>query len=152
MNDKCTVFILLLIAGIIPRCLQAQDTTALLMGQVIAAEASDPLPFANVAILQKGKLITGTVTDLDGYYRISLAPGTYEVEASYTGFALSKVTGLVIKAEDTIILQHFHLKPAVIMGCGVSCPIYSIPLIDLSNTTSGSIIRSEDIRRLPVRK
>jgi hypothetical protein len=47
-----------------------------------------PIPFANVAVKQNGKLITGSSTDFDGEFRIeSLEPGFYDIEISSLGFA-----------------------------------------------------------------
>ncbi len=58
----------------------AQKTTV--EGFVYDGELGEPLPGVNI-IYGSG---VGTVTDIDGAYRLSLEPGTYFFEISYVGF------------------------------------------------------------------
>ena len=58
-----------------------------LEGKVTDASNGDALIFANVVLFKNGVLVTGVQSDLDGNYVFSsVDPGTYDVEASYTGF------------------------------------------------------------------
>jgi hypothetical protein len=40
---------------------------------------------------------TGTLTDVDGNYRLELAPGTYTIEFAYTGFATQRVADVKLE-------------------------------------------------------
>ncbi len=56
-------------------------------GTVYDMETSETLLFATISIYQDDKLITGTITDFEGEYRIeNLASETYKVEVSYCGY------------------------------------------------------------------
>ncbi|GAA4312399.1 TonB-dependent receptor [Mucilaginibacter gynuensis] len=46
-------------------------------------------------------------TDVNGHYKISLPPGTYEVEARYIGYEAKKVPGIIVKASVTTTLNIF---------------------------------------------
>ena len=59
----------------------AAQNTAVLEGQIMDGELNEPLLAATV---QTGE--TGAITDLEGYYRVELSPGTYVVEFSFIGY------------------------------------------------------------------
>ncbi|MEM6336868.1 MAG: carboxypeptidase-like regulatory domain-containing protein, partial [Bacteroidota bacterium] len=72
-----------------------------LVGVVIDAEFGDPLPGANIIV--EGTA-TGTATDFEGRYTLSLAPGTYDVVYSFIGYQDQTVRGIEITAgQDTEI-------------------------------------------------
>ena len=76
----------------------AQDTGTI-AGVVVDGANGETLPGANVSI--KGTT-TGTATDLNGRYRLTgLEPGTYDVVASFIGFAPKTVTGVEVEAGET---------------------------------------------------
>lgn len=87
----------LLIGSIAPAA-HAQETGAI-AGVVVDATNGESLPGANVSI--KGTT-TGTATDLNGRYRLDgLDPGTYDIVASFVGFARQTVTGVEVVAGET---------------------------------------------------
>lgn len=52
-----------------------------LSGIVSNGDDKEPVAFANVVVYKNGVLITGSDTDLDGFYSFpTLDPGNYEVE------------------------------------------------------------------------
>lgn len=61
--------------------LEAQN--GIIRGKVIDDKTGEPVMFANVVVNQTG---SGTTTDLDGIYEISIAPGSYTLSISYIGF------------------------------------------------------------------
>ena len=67
-------------------------------GKVTDAETKEELIGANVVLYKGGTYATGTSTDFDGNYKMSIDPGTYDVEFSYIGYSSVKVTGVVVKA------------------------------------------------------
>lgn len=66
-------------------------------GKLIDVEFQDPVAFAN--ILVKGST-TGTTTDFDGIYNLSLDEGTYTLVFSYLGYKTVEITDVVIKASE----------------------------------------------------
>jgi TonB-dependent receptor len=76
--------------------------TGKIYGSIIDKSNNDPLIGATVLIIETG---SGTVSDIDGSFELSLAPGTYTLEASYTGYQVEKVTEMDVKAGETIKLD-----------------------------------------------
>ncbi len=76
-----TIFILVL-AAILPNISLAQ--TGSIQGQITDALTNETIPFASVLVLGTDM---GATTDIDGKYEISgLAPGLYDVRASFLGY------------------------------------------------------------------
>ncbi len=121
-----------------------------LEGKVIDNANGESLIFANVVLFQNGNLIQGAQTDLDGNYVFSsIDPGTYDVEASYTGFPTQRQTGVVVYAGKAIRLD-FKLDDGLLLDA-IEIKAYKVPLIEQDNTTQGGIKTAEQIRNLPVK-
>ena len=62
--------------------------TGKIAGRVVDAISGEPLIGVNVVLSLDGEnTITGTVTDVDGYYSmINIKPGTYQLRFSYIGY------------------------------------------------------------------
>lgn len=77
----------------------------------------EALPGANVLVLGTSK---GTAADLDGAYSLSLAPGTYTVIASFTGFSsmekLAEVKAGEVLTLDFVLEEGFSLNTVVVSG------------------------------------
>lgn len=75
---------LCLLAASLLFCLSAQAQSGIIKGQITDALSNEPIPFANVLLLDSDK---GTTTDIDGKYEITgLSPGLYAIRASYLGY------------------------------------------------------------------
>ncbi len=122
-----------------------------LTGKVTDQEDGAPIILGNVAIYKNGVLITGTETDVDGNFNFpDIDPGTYDVEASYTGYTPQRVEGVTVLAgkANTVDLQ---LQSGLLLDVGVEVVDYKVPLIEQDNTTSGSVITADQIKNLPTR-
>src|SRR6187401_2296900 len=121
-----------------------------LEGKVLDAASGEALIFANVVLFKNGNLITGAQTDLDGNYVFSsLDPGTYDVEASYTGYPTTRQTNVVLYASQSVRLD-FKLELGIALQ-DVVVVDYKVPLIEQDNTTQGGIKTAEQIRNLPTK-
>lgn len=83
----------------------------MLSGVVKEAKTNVPLPGANIYI--QGTT-AGTITNLNGEYRLPLKPGSYSIVASFIGF--ENQTKEVTVGEDKAITLDFELKSQSIMG------------------------------------
>ena len=83
-------------------------------------------------------------------YKVNLDPGTYDVEASYTGFPNKKITGVLLAAGQTTTLD-FAMEEGGVLLEDVIVVGYKVPLIEVDKTTSGGVVTSEQIRNLPTR-
>ena len=124
------------------------QTNGTLSGRVTDKVTSESL--IGVNIFHKKDMTIGTVTDFNGYYSLSLAPGTYTFTVSYTGM---KSQSFEIKINDSQnIIHNIQLEPfstefdEIIIRAGkfdkavenqtVSIEIMSPRLIDARNTES----------------
>jgi iron complex outermembrane recepter protein len=59
-----------------------------LSGRIFDADNDEPLPFANVSLLQLGdsSVVTGGVTDFDGRFSFDAEPGKYIFRAGFVGY------------------------------------------------------------------
>lgn len=85
----------------------AQD--GFIRGTVFDAEMGEYLP--GVTILIEGTT-TGTITDLDGKFSITLPPGTYDLRISFISYETLNIKGIVVKAGEANVLEDIGLKEA----------------------------------------
>ena len=85
---------------------------ATISGTVTDGATGDPLAGANIFVV--GTTL-GTSADADGAYRLTLAPGTYELQATFIGFSAAS-TSLTVRAGQTLT-QNFALAENLI-GAG----------------------------------
>ena len=123
--------------------------TMLLLGAVVAIAQStvltgnitddgkEPLIGATVKVLKGTDYVRGTSTDYNGDYRLQLEPGTYDVEFSYTGFQMQRISGVRVLARQ-ITSQNLVMSNATELDEEVVLA-YKIPLIEqaLARSKSG---------------
>lgn len=121
-----------------------------LQGKVTDAENGDPMISATIQLYKEGVFIQGTIADFDGNYFFSnIDPGTYDIQADFTGYPPVKLTGIPIKAGQTNNVD-IELSPGVNLEV-VTVTAYTVPLIEIDKTTSGQTLTSDQIRNLPTR-
>jgi hypothetical protein len=97
-------YILFFIA--IPFNLWAQQPVQTLRGVVKDLETETVLPGANILIYQNGEYLNGTVSDMDGQYRMENIPvGRIEVRARYVGYKDFLASNLNITSGKEFILD-----------------------------------------------
>ncbi|MEO1021450.1 MAG: TonB-dependent receptor [Bacteroidota bacterium] len=121
-------------------------TTGKIVGRITDAETGEALIGVNVAILGTQQ---GAITDIDGYYTIlNVAPGEYELRASYLGFGTQVVKGVRVKINQTTTVN-YTLSSSFIEGEEVTV-IAERPIIERDLTSSKATISSKDLQLLPV--
>lgn len=124
---------------------EATDST-ILFGNVTREDSKNPMIFASVALYKNGVLIAGAETDWDGNYEFhSLYAGVYNLEVSYVGFPLMRITKVIVKGG-------FKTNVDIELRGGVDIPFcgllyYEVPLVEQDNTTSGQTLTADQIRR-----
>lgn len=120
----------LLLAGL----LNAQNAT--IQGTVTDQKTGEPLFFANVSIGS-----TGVVTELDGTYRLAMAPGTYTLQVTYVGYqAFSQEVQLA--ANESLDLDVALAPESTILNTAtVTSGKYETPLSEV--TVSLEVIQPE---------
>ncbi|MBK7808284.1 MAG: carboxypeptidase regulatory-like domain-containing protein [Saprospiraceae bacterium] len=144
---------LLLILGFIMAGWSGLIAQTTIEGKVTDTKSGEAILFGTIALYRGGVLITGTETDMEGNYFISdVQPGTYDMEASYVGYASQRQTGIVIKAGRTNRVNFQLSDDAVLLDLGVEIKAYKVPLIEIDNTTQGATVTAEKIRALPTKQ
>ena len=80
-------------------------------GTVIEDESGLTVIGANVAVLNP---LTGTSTDLDGKFSISIAPGTYDVQVSFISFQNITIKGVAVKSGEVNNLGTIRMKSSAL--------------------------------------
>lgn len=83
----------------------AQNGT--IRGTVIEDASGQTVIGANVAIKDP---LTGTSTDLDGKFSISIPEGTYELQVSFISFQTVNIKDVVVKAGEVTVIGNVRLK------------------------------------------
>ncbi len=104
---KNTLTLLLIIL-----CVNLVAQTGKIRGTVI--EDATGLPLIGCSVIIEGTT-TGGITDFDGNYTITVAPGTYTIVSSYVSFATQKINDVVVKDGDVTIVT-LRMKDQSITG------------------------------------
>ncbi len=143
MNKLLLTICLLFIGSLV---MEAQTS---LEGKVKDKDSGEPIIFTPVALYKNGVLATNVETDVDGNFFFSdIAPGTYDLEVSYVGYATAKLNGVLCKASQTTRIVILMQEESQVLE-GVTVTAYKVPLIEIDNTTQGNTITSEKIANLP---
>jgi len=113
---------------------------------MVIDDTGEALPFANVFIKEASK---GTTTDLDGKFSLEIPNKDFTLSVNYTGYnPIELEYSIAASIPDPLIVimndEGVQLDEVVVVG-------YGVPLIQQDNTTTGSIVTSEQISYSPRR-
>lgn len=110
--DYCSKWALVLVAVAMSSFAFAQRT---ITGTVTDETNGDPLIGANILVVGTS---SGTVTDIDGTYSLSVPAGSTELEFSYTGYSAQRVTIGTSNVIDVALSPGELLDEVVVVGYG----------------------------------
>lgn len=117
-------------------------------GTVIEADTGQPLPGVNVVI--QGTTL-GATSDAEGdYFIANLAPGTYDVRASFVGFRPVTVTEVRVSSTTTAEVD-FEMYPETLEFDEEVVVVAERPLVERDKTTSMIVLDSQEISARPTR-
>ena len=120
--------------------------TGKISGTVTDATTGETLIGVNVLI--EGTML-GAATDVDGFFAIlNVTPGTYNLKASYIGFAPQTITGLRVNIGQTTE-ANFKLSDKSIKT-DVVVVVAKTPIVQRDVASSGANLNAEEIQNLPV--
>ena len=70
-------------------------------------------PMISVTVMAEGTTI-GTVSDLDGKFNLSIAPGTYNLKLSFVSYESLVISDVTVKAGEVTLLDNLKLKSSTI--------------------------------------
>ncbi|HAH58055.1 MAG TPA: hypothetical protein DCL86_07900 [Bacteroidales bacterium] len=119
-----------------------------LKGGVFDAETNEAIPFVNVIVETGGRQVAGTASDFDGRYTIKpLAPGVYDVRATFVGYQPIVISGVVVRPNQ-ITFSDIRMKPAAINIESYEVADYMVPLMDKEKRAVGATVTSQEMRKL----
>ncbi|MFZ1279669.1 MAG: TonB-dependent receptor, partial [Ignavibacteriaceae bacterium] len=138
---KTSLFIIIILSN----QLFAQNLTGSIYGRVFDFTTKQPIPFANIILLESN---VGAASDLEGYFKIENIPlKTYQVKASVVGFNSQIITDVVLQtAKPTEV--NFELTPQAIEleGVTVTSDYFRKDPLEVNSIRNFSY---EEIRRSP---
>ena len=145
-NCSSAILLALLLALVGASAASAQETTGTLTGKLTDTQGL-AVPGATVTVTgpQGAKSFT---TDTDGRFNAPfLTPGTYTVRAELTGFKAVDITGISVSLGQT---TDVGIKMEVGGLTETVTVVSSQVIIDASSTTTGTVLSSELLARVPV--
>jgi hypothetical protein len=128
-----------------------QENSYYVNGQIFELDSATPIPFCNIKLTdEKAKLIMGSQSDFDGYFKMYPVPkGVYTLSVSFVGYKKYVI-------ENFEVNQNIDFKIRLEQSLGdleiYEMQCYQTPLIDRSRTRSMETFDSNDIQRMPGRR
>jgi Ca-activated chloride channel homolog len=82
-----------------------RHAVSVLTGKVTDTILNEDLIGATVKVLNGTTLIKGSITDVNGEFRINLAPGIYSLEVSFTGYATKRVDSVKVREGELTVVN-----------------------------------------------
>ncbi len=143
--------LLLTIGFILSANLLVLAQSGALKGKIFDKDTKEPIPFANIVMEIGGTMSGGATSDFDGNFTIKpIAPGTYDLKATYVGYKTVLVKGMVISS-DQITFYDIEMESSAQQIEEFVVSDYAIPLIDKDKTVTGGTVTAEDIKKMPNR-
>jgi hypothetical protein len=148
MNVKRAVFIVIMAVTSAPSGLHAQVTGATVVGKITDAEGA-VVPNAKIDLLQESTGIHREVTSNDaGSYAVpNLAPGSYTLTVTATGFGTQVIKGITLEVGESADKNVTLAAGAVSQVVDVSS---SAPAVELSSSQISNVVDSTTVRALPL--
>ena len=124
--------------------------SAVILTGTVTGENGEPLKGVTVKFLKDGDFVRGTMTDMEGNYRVDLDPGTYAAEVTYTGYQPLHQENILITAGQPAT-WNFSLLSGLVLD-EVTISAFKVPLINKDGTESGSTLHSAALSGQPKSK
>jgi len=125
----------------------AQETTGTLKGRIVDAQG---LAVPGVTVTATGTQgAKTTVTDSDGRFTVPfLTPGMYVVRAELQGFKAAERSNVNVSLGQTVDLASLKME---VGGLTETVQVTgSTPIVDTASTTTGAVLDSELLQRVPI--
>ncbi len=135
-----------MVAGILITIGLFQGLTGKIQGTVKDAESKEPLPYADVIILNSEM---GAATDEQGrFYILNVPPGQYDIEVSFIGYQTKRIRNVNVNIDQTVRLKialkksYIEVPPLVVTS--------KIPSVKKDMVCATYIVRRNDILNIPI--
>ena len=88
---------------------------------VVHDDSGSALTYVTIKVLKNNTLVKGAVTDIQGTYDLQIEPGTYTIEANYTGYESFKMENVQVLASqvnrlDITLVSGAAIQEVVVTG------------------------------------
>ncbi len=101
----------------------AHGQNGVLQGKITDKESKEPLPGANISLGP-----AGTVSDIDGTYRLSIAPGAYKLGVSFVGYQSINQSITLTAGETRSLDLALEIETSVLKTATVTSGKFARPL------------------------
>jgi len=122
-----------------------------LTGKVTDPTGGEDLIGASVKVLKGTAFVRGAITDVNGEFRISVDPGVYNVEVSYTGYATKQLNGVQVLGGELNVVTIEMTSNSDTQLDVVEVVSYKVDLVRADQTSGGKTLTSDQIKNLPTR-
>lgn len=138
--------ILLLISFIVAGTLLSFAQTGSLKVTLFDKANNEPMPFANILLEQNGVKVGANQTNMDGEVVFAaLAPGKYDIKATYVGYQTLLKTGVIVSADK---VTYPKLGMSTSGGVDLTTVVieeYKAPLVSADVTSGSTVTRDQFI-------
>ncbi len=118
-----------------------------IVGMVLDKETGEPLKYANIVLL--GTPMGAMAVEDGSFLILNVAPGTYDVQASFMGYKPLVISGVVILPDITRTLE-FELERTIVEVLEPIIVEAERPLVQVDVTSTRNIFLAEEVDALPV--
>ncbi|HPI08159.1 MAG TPA: carboxypeptidase regulatory-like domain-containing protein, partial [Saprospiraceae bacterium] len=129
-------------------CVGAAIAQSTVLTGKVTDDKGEGLIGASVKVTKGTDMIKGAVTDYEGNFRITIDPGTYNVEFTYTGFNSVQISGVKVLTAQLNFLNQTMSDNLTLATVEI---VYKVPLIEQDKTSGGQTLTSDQIKNLPTR-
>ena len=103
---KKYILLSILLAFAASAAAQSKDNTVIISGHVVDSVRHEFIPFVNVAAVQNDSVIAKTLTDFDGFFKLSVPVGEYVLQLFGVGLLRKEIPIIIDKDTelDTIVM------------------------------------------------
>jgi outer membrane receptor protein involved in Fe transport len=146
MNQLKSVIVLILLLTVVTVSPLWSGTTGKIAGTVVETATGDPLPGANIVVMDTE---LGAASDLNGRYTIlEIPPGTYSVRISFVGYQNTTINDVRVYIDQTSRIDVSLREEAIQLSDVII--VAEKPLIKPDVATSVVAVSGEEIKTLPV--
>lgn len=103
-------------------------------------ENEEAIIHAKIIASINGKSVDSTITDFDGNFNLTLAPGEYKIDVLYTGYSSYSINKIIIDSNTRPPLN-ITLKMVMLLDA-IEITQFRVPLIETDKTTSDQTIKN----------
>ena len=126
---------------------KSQDLQQATLFGTVQSNFGKPIAFASLILKQSGQTVKDTITDMNGNFYWSLAPGKYDLEIKAAEYVRQLITGIPV-FEDHMFPMDIRLSKSEEYKFPEHGPTICVSLIDFEPGNTGTRFSYDQLRRI----